>query len=462
MRKILLRVLIAIFQEGHYDTALFAAWFKRHPRPQDWRAFADSTQPHWSRKARVIFLLALWLSFGQARCFPFAIRMAFNLLRIPEMLATQWLTWRAGRFLRRGGTKIVIGITGSYGKTTTKEILAAMLSQRFRVHRTPENVNTLLGIAQWVRSLDLRPTDVLVVEMGAYHRGDIASICRFVQPTMGILTGINEAHLSRFGSLEVTKATKCELFDALAKVRGVGFWNQESALAGGAVSERLPRWRKEGGIFLPYWAAGSEGIRVEASPAAETSLRVRVLYSGDRSRQIEAVAEGLFGRHYASPIAVAVAAADRLGLSAEEIRRGIAALHPLPRRLMPSYGPDGRLTIDDSYNITLDGLRAALDAFHTIKRRKVGVFAGVPEGGPKADALNRELGRLIAPVFDRLILRVTPATVAIERGLQEGGWQGQPPIRYTGRGELEPILGRVLAPGDCLYLSAYDWPAIYL
>lgn len=462
MRRILLRVLIGMFQESHYDTALFVAWLKRHPRPQDWRAFVNGTQPHWSRKARVIFFLAFWLSLGQTWRFPFAIRMAFNLLRIPEMLAMQWLTWRTGRFLRRGGTKIVIGITGSYGKTTTKEILAAVLSQRFRVHRTPENVNTLLGIAQWVRSLDLRPTDVLVVEMGAYHRGDIASICRFVQPTMGILTGINEAHLSRFGSLEVTKAAKCELFDALAKVRGVGFWNQGSALTGKAVSERSPRWQTEGLTLVPYHAAGVGAVRVQVSPAAETSLRVRVLHTGDRPWQIEALAQGLFGRHHASPIAVAIALADQLGLSAEEIRRGIATHHPLPRRLAPSYGPDGRLVIDDSYNITLDGVRVALAALREIKRRKVGVFAGIPEGGPKADALNRELGRLIAPVFDQLILRVTPATVAIERGLQEGGWQGRDLFRYTSRGELEPILGRVLAPGDCLYLSAYDWPAIYL
>lgn len=456
-----LHTLLGLFQEAHYDRILLHAWLERYPSPTEWDAFSDQVTLRLTTKARALSLMALLLSLGSMRCLPRALFLAHAMLVPLERAVTWWLVFSARRKTAAIGVGTVIGITGSYGKTVMKEAIATILSQKFRVHRTPDNINTLLGVAGWIRALDLRAGDVLVVEMGAYRRGDIRALSRLVRPVVGILTGINEAHLQRFGSLEATKAAKCELLDAVAGVRGVGLWNRDAPLVADAVAERTPRWIAAGAVLIGYGAGGTSDLRIDVTGAGETSLRARIERLGEQPWTLDIELQ-LFGQHHALPISAAIAVAEHLAVSPGEIRRGLESLHQLPRRFAPSYGPDGRLIIDDSYNITIDGVRAALGALHGIMRRKVGVFAGIPEGGPKTDALNRELGRLIAPVFDQLVLRVTPATVAIERGLKEGEWQGRAPLRYTSRGELEPILGRVLAPGDCLYLSAYDWPAIYL
>ncbi len=452
--------LLGLFQSSHYDPVVFRSWLTRHPTPADWALFRDRVKLVWTRKARMLSWVARFVSLGRTRRLPHAFLVAQQLLRLVEAAATWWLAQRARRMLDRV-RPVVVGITGSYGKTTTKEILAHVLSQRFRVHRTPENVNTLLGIAAWLRRLAIRPGDMLIVEMGAYRRGDVARIARLVRPFVGILTGINEAHLERFGSLGETKAAKSELFDALPRSVGRAFWNRDSALAVEAVAERNADWQQHGLTLAPYTASGTATIRLRVASASETSLHVRAEKTAGSSWSFETDVK-LMGIHHAAAIAAAVAVADALGMSGDAIAVGLATLRPLLRRLAPSYVSGGRLIVDDSYNITLDGVRAALDALRAVPRRTIGVFAGIPEVGREAERVNRELGRLIAPAFDTILLRDTPVRAAILDGLREGGFDAANCIRYTDSAEVEAILHRVARDGDCVYLSAYDWPAIYL
>src|SRR3989344_7605319 len=105
----------------------------------------------------------------------------------------------------------IIGITGSYGKTTMKEILATLLAEHYTVLKTPDNINTLIGIARLILKKLTGTTDIFIVEMGAYERGDIRTLCEITPPRISIITGINEAHLERFGSIENTIAAKFEI-----------------------------------------------------------------------------------------------------------------------------------------------------------------------------------------------------------------------------------------------------------
>ncbi|MBI2624159.1 hypothetical protein HYW67_01535 [Candidatus Parcubacteria bacterium] len=455
--------LLGLFQSSHYDRAVFRSWLARHPTPADWALFRDRVKLVWTRKARMLSWVARIVSLGRTSRLPQAVLLAQQLLRPVEAAATWWLAQLARRTLRRA-RPVVIGIVGSYGKTTTKEILAHVLSGHFRVHRTPENVNTLLGIAAWLRRLAIEPEGVLIVEMGAYRRGDIERIARLVRPTIGILTGINEAHLERFGSLEETKAAKCELFDVLPASVGRAFWNRDSALAQEAVAECSARWHERGTELVPYTASGTATIQLYVGAAQETSLRVRAekITESTSPPWLFETDVKLMGIHHAAAIAVAVAVADALSVPEGAIARGLATLRPLLRRLAPSHVSGGRFIVDDSYNITLDGVRAALDALQTIPRRKIGVFAGIPEVGREAERINRELGRLIASAFDAILLHDTPVRAAILDGLREGGFDAANCIRYTDSAEVEAILQRIVRDGDCVYLSAYDWPAIYL
>ena len=170
----------------------------------------------------------------------------------------------------------------------------------------------------------------------------------------------------------------------------------------------------------------------------------------------------ILGEHVCQEFAVAVMLGNLLGMSREEIAKGCQSVRPLPRRLAPILAPGDRLIIDDSYNITLDGVGAALEVLASINRRKIGVFAGIPEGGKESDRINEELGRKIASAFEIILLGNTPVAEAVLRGLKEGGFNETHIIRYTDGKEVESIVARVAHDNDCIYFSAYDWPAIYL
>ena len=170
----------------------------------------------------------------------------------------------------------------------------------------------------------------------------------------------------------------------------------------------------------------------------------------------------MLGTHLAGPIGASLALARILGLSREEIASGLKSLQPIQRRLHLAYAAGDRLLIDDSYNITLDGVKAALEVLTRIQRRKIGVFAGIPEGGTESKGINEELGRIIAPAFTLILLGETPVSGAVLSGLVESGFPEANILRYSEAKNVEAILAHAAKDGDCIYFSAYDWPAIYL
>lgn len=463
-----LKTLLGVLQTSHYDAALFRAWIRRHPGPVDWDEFRARVVVDWTWKARILF----WKSITVSRLLPLSLRMNLFFLRPFEWFATRWIAVSAARRMRKFEFRAIIGITGSFGKTTTKEILAHVLGQKFHVHKTPENVNTLLGVSAWIKKKEFQDGDILVVEMGAYRKGDIAALCNIVRPTVGILTGLNEAHRERFGSLEQTAAAKCELIDALPS-GGIALWNADSELLRTAVEARLTSWGKGGIQSIPYGRKGNGNTGFFCESAGESGLLVRIGQNANKSsihqdNNIPTYLRMLvcqipfLGEHVCQELAVAVTLGNLLGMSQEEIVKGCQAVRLLPRRLAPTLAHGDRLIIDDSYNITLDGAGAALEALARIHRRKIGVFAGIPEGGEESDRINKELGRKIAPAFEIILLGDTPVAEAVLRGLIEVGFNESQIIRYTDGKEVESILARVAKDNDCIYFSAYDWPPIYL
>jgi len=200
----------------------------------------------------------------------------------------------------------IVGIAGSYGKTTMKEAVSAILSQKYTVLKTPENINTPLGIARLILDRLDNSTQVLVVEMGEYTRGDIRDICTIVEPQTAIITGINEAHLERMGNIENTTAAIFELAQHMNQ-KGLLVLNEDNALI-----------RENYKTFI-------------------TSQKVELV-----SRQKECnLQSGLLGR-YAKEILLAGAAVGRyLGLTEEQIQKGALSVHPLPHRLQPIEGTQG-------------------------------------------------------------------------------------------------------------------------
>ena len=311
--------------------------------------------------------------------------------------------------LKAGGLKVV-GITGSYGKTTAKNILAVMLSGVCRVCATPKSYNTPLGICRTVNDV-LAPDDgILIAEMGARRRGDIAEICRVAKPDYAIITGVGCQHFETFGSLETIADTKYELVEAVGE-NGLAVFNCADKGACALAERRNGRMLKTGGTSDCDIVFSD----VALSPSG-TDFTVR------RAGECVCVHTPLFGRHIPALICACMAVATDMGVSLETCAKACEKLVPVEHRLEVIRLND-RVVIDDSYNSNPDGAANALEVLGCFDGMKVIVTPGMVELGGLENDANRKLGALIAGTCDLAVLIGSRAKTikagAIEAGMPE-------------------------------------------
>jgi UDP-N-acetylmuramoyl-tripeptide--D-alanyl-D-alanine ligase len=287
----------------------------------------------------------------------------------------------------------VVAVTGSNGKTTVKELVAAILRVSRKVCVTEGNLNNDLGVPLTLMRL-ADDDQALVVEMGANRAGDIDYLSALAQPEVGVITNANPAHLEGFGSIEGVARTKGELLDHLPPT-GTAVLNADDP-------------------FYSAWAARSRAGRVVSfglSAAADCSLigEPEPLAQGYRFKlrlpdavQLE-VELPLLGRHNIANALAAAAAARAVGASDHDIVTGLALARPVPGRLVRLAGLRGASIIDDSYNANPASVRAALDHLAQQPGRRVFVLGEMAELGDQAVAMHREIGRYAASRIDALI-----------------------------------------------------------
>lgn len=341
-----------------------------------------------------------------------------NLINRPlEAAITRWYYNDAKRRLRSMPHLRIIGITGSFGKTSTKHFLYRVLSERYNVLMTPGNFNTTLGVVRTVRE-HLKPHhEVFIVEMGAKQRGDIKEICDLVKPEMGIVTSVGEMHLETFGSVENIARTKFELIEALPE-GGFGVVNIDSEAA-------FDYLKREGVRATTYGVDNAQAdyraVDVRYSEL-ETSFAIK---AGDRVD--EGYATHILGRGNILNITVALAVAEHLGVSVEGRRRAVKQIEQVEHRL--SMRRNGGITIlDDAYNSNPTGARMALEvlAGFTTEGRRYVVTPGFVEMGAKQYDNNRAFGRNIASAKPDGVWVVNEVNrEAITRGLEDGGYLGE-------------------------------------
>lgn len=305
---------------------------------------------------------------------------------------------------------IRVGITGSFGKTSVKEILRTILSQKFRVLSTAESYNTPLGIALTVKNLD-STYDVFLAEMGARRKGDIMELAQMVKPTLGVLTGINNQHLESFKTIENIKDTKYELFDYMGDEKA-GFFSADNE-----GSKEL--WAKFGGEKYLAGAYDEQNF-VYASDVliTERGTTFNLNIKGEESVKCSTV---LLGKHSVSNICLASAVAYKLGLTPTEIAEGISRIKSINHRLEIIPNSKGIVLIDDSYNSNEDGARAGLDVLDNFKGRKIVLTPGLVELGKRENVANFEFGKILAKRVDKVIIVGKHNAEMILSGLLEGG-----------------------------------------
>ena len=298
----------------------------------------------------------------------------------------------------------VIGITGSYGKTSTKTFLTALLSVKYNVLMTPENYNTTLGVVRTIRER-LKPShQIFVCEMGAKQRGDIKEICDLVRPSLGVITSIGEQHLETFGSIDNIIKTKFELADALP-AEGILFVNTDNAyIRNRTVSGR----RISYGLSPADYTAGD--IRVDTLGCHFTVTAP----DGERAE----FSTKLLGAHNIQNLVGCIAVAHVLGIPLSDLTYPVRLLKPVPHRLQ--LLPNG--FIDDAYNSNPAGFRSALDLLSGFPGQRVLVTPGMVELGERQEALNRELGEYAAGKCDWAILVGLKQAPPLQEGLLAGGF----------------------------------------
>ncbi|MGI6265183.1 MAG: UDP-N-acetylmuramoyl-tripeptide--D-alanyl-D-alanine ligase [Acutalibacteraceae bacterium] len=342
------------------------------------------------------WLLFLWVALS-------------NRVNIPaEKAVARWYVNDAGKRLRSMPDLIVIGITGSYGKTSTKNFLHALLSARYNVLMTPESYNTTMGVVRTVRER-LKPShQVFIAEMGAKNPGDIQEICDLVHPRYGMITSIGEQHLETFKTVENIVRTKFELADSLP-ADGVAFLNADNDLI---------RSRPVSGKAVTYGVQpGADYVATDIAVDGQGSRFTVTAPNGEQA----AFVTRLLGAHNIQNLVGCVAVAHTLGIPLKELVYPVRLLKPVEHRLQ--LLPNGY--IDDAYNSNPAGFRSALDVLGAFDAQRVLVTPGMVELGERQEALNRELGQYAAAKCDWAILVGEKQAPPLRQGLLDGGFSPQ-------------------------------------
>ena len=359
--------------------------------------------------SEVFALLRYAIMCGMPLLMPFILFIAYCLNEPLEYLIRKYYLRNAVNKLDNTGV-IKIGITGSYGKTSVKEILKTILSQKFRVLATPASFNTPLGIALAVRHLD-STHDVFIAEMGARNKGDIKELAKMIKPKIGVLTGVNNQHLETFGTSENIMNTKYELFENLSDgAMGVFSSDSENSV------KLMSRFEGE------KYSAGIDGENNLVS-ATDISTGVHGMsftlnIAGERPIKCSTV---LLGTHSVKNICVAAAVAYKLGLTPKEIASGINRINSIGHRLELVPNNKNMVIIDDSYNSNVDGVTAAMEVLDTFKGRKIVLTPGLVELGKIENVANFEFGKTLAKHADIVIIVGKHNAEMIINGLIDGG-----------------------------------------
>jgi UDP-N-acetylmuramoyl-tripeptide--D-alanyl-D-alanine ligase len=329
----------------------------------------------------------------------------------------------------------IIAISGSNGKTTTKEMLAGILSSKFRVHKSPGNFNNHIGVPMSILGLD--PADeVLVMELGSNHRGEIRKLCAVARPTIGVITNVGRAHIGYFGSIEEIAREKTDILRALETGGGGAVNGDDAALMAALDDVDVNLMRFGTGEGVEFQATGIERIAGSGSAFMVSGTRVKLAAPG-----IHNVYNAL----------AAIAASSLLGIS---VGGAAGSLERFRSVRMRTFVRGGITVIDDAYNSNPDSVRAALDSLSNMPaERRVFVMGEMLELGSETTDLHREVGRMVAASGIDVLIGIAGHThdavgVAREHGM------GQDEAFYVkDNQEAKRLLGGMLRAGDVVLVK---------
>lgn len=372
------------------------------------------------------------------------ITLATMVLSPIDIFLKEFAVARAKSKIRKFKNLKIIGVAGSYGKTGMKEFVATVLGQKYNVLKTGGSVNTPFAIAELINNKLTSQTEIFVVEMGEYYKGDIKNICSIAKPDIAVVTGINEAHLERLKSIDTAVATIFEISENM---------NPEGRLIlNGNDKNIIANYKKFIGKQEVYiYANKNRGEFDPDLPGYVINLnKNRVFFP-------------LLGKFNLDKIDAVINIAKGLGVSDIQIVKGIKNISPIPHRLQPIINKaTGTIIIDDSYNGNPDGVEEAINTLALFrKRKKIYVTPGLVEMGEKSREIHYNIGKKLARVADTVVLIKNSVTPDIERGLLEKGYDTRKIVWFENAGDAYRDI-KNFAGKDSVVLLQNDWPDNYL
>ena len=327
-----------------------------------------------------------------------------------KVRSTQRALWELARYYKKLFPIPFIAVTGSVGKTTTKDMTAAVLGARFCVHKTEGNFNNDIGVPLTLLRLEAQH-EVCVVELGMDHAGEIDNLARLVEPDMALITNIGDAHIENLGSRENIFKAKCEIFPHL-KRDGLAVLNGDDPLLAsleGTLAQRTVFVGEGEGLDYTARDLSSDG-------AGHLFCRVKTPRS-----QFEANIPAL-GSHMIYPTLMAAAVAEALGMAPDEIIRGIGAFLPTKMRMNIVRCKGDIVILNDAYNANPQPRRAAAAVLGDAQgRRKVAVVGDMKELGPGSEQFHRAVGGYFAQSGADRLIAIGELARFMAEGAQEAG-----------------------------------------
>lgn len=432
---------LAILQQSEYEWKRYVAWYDRHKDDKNEVAPKKKTV-----KFRVLFFLA-----GTASLFVpkvNAVQFALSAISWPESVVKTGILLAARaklRYLQVRGL-VVVGIAGSYAKTSTKHIMHQLLSPYIPTLATPDSVNTALGIAIAVLTRLTAKHKLFIAELGAYVAGDIADLVRYVRPKYGILTPLGTEHLERFGSLENVIAAESELMTTLP-IDVLCCDTNTLLLPDSAKTSRVSYYG-----FFPNSAYDISNVSVTRA-GTECILTV-----GDTPRKIFIP---LYGKHNILNILPTFWVGEKLGISTEHVLAYTGTLKPVPHRMEPTLTENNVLILDNGYNTNPDSSKASLAVLEQVKAaKKVVVTPGFVEMGEKQYAYNIDFGKRIAGVADTVAVTGKTNRKAILEGLSAVKFPKKNIVLADNERHATKLLRKKLVPNSVILFEG-GTPEVY-
>ena len=448
-----------LWQLKEYRLDRFQAHFESQGVKKIISSFWRIKYPKFTKKIILIFLTCLaaevlllfyfyfflsWAIFLTALFIPLLILF----FQIPSFIWQRNIIKKASQKRTKFDKLLVIGITGSYGKTSVKEFLTTILSSKFKVLSTPAHQNTDIAIAQLILKKLTQDIEIFIVEMAAYKKGEITSPCQIVRPKIGILTAINEQHLATYGSLENIIQTKYELIESLPE-NGLAIFNGDNDYC----YQLYKMTQKKKRIYSVQSSIAHipADLHIASLAINRGFLSFKLI---DREGESAVFKVNLLGSHNVSNILAAACCAKELGMNLEEIALACQKIESRQSGIQLKKGINYLNIIDATYSANPDGVISHLEHLKIWPGKKVIAMPCLIELGKASAKIHKEIGRKIGEVCDLCIITTRERFQEVGEGAIEKGMKSKNILFTDNPKEIFEKIKSFCQPGDVVLLES--------